>query len=324
MPRGFMVRYACKANGEPNYIKSRDSFSGGGAHPRPPPAPPTRAAHPRTPPAPPTPARHPRRPPPPATRAAHPRPPPAPPTPARHARRPPPPATRAAHPRPPPAHSTPPTPTPPSHPPTHTPSQPHADPPTRARSRGATTASSPRSPSACCTRAATSATGWAEHTYYDIPCTGLPCYTPLGVAARSLRRLLRPALQRLDSLYPLHTPRRAVRIPPRHPVPASPRHPSQVEKLKRRAARETKGMGDQAEEEPRSSAHRATKADRGGGGGGGGGGAAREEPSRPWRDPTSEDWFEDSRACGRAGGGAGGGAGSRVSRWLRRRVYGQR
>ena len=69
-------------------------------------------------------------------------------------------------------------------------------------------------------------------------------------------------------------------------------------------------MGDQAEEEPRSSAHRATKADRGGGGGGGGGGGAREEPSRPWRDPTSEDWFEDGRACGRAAGGAGGGAGS--------------
>ena len=27
VPRGFMVCYACKANGEPNYIKSRDSFS---------------------------------------------------------------------------------------------------------------------------------------------------------------------------------------------------------------------------------------------------------------------------------------------------------
>ena len=72
-------------------------------------------------------------------------------------------------------------------------------------------------------------------------------------------------------------------------------------------------MGDEAEEEPRSGAGRATEADRNGGGGGGGGGGARgarEEPSRPWRDPTSEDWFEDGGTGGGAGGGACSGAGS--------------
>jgi hypothetical protein len=75
-------------------------------------------------------------------------------------------------------------------------------------------------------------------------------------------------------------------------------------------------MGEEAEEETRSGARRATEADRnrgrdrnrGGGGGGGGVRGAREEPSQPWRDPTSEDWFEDSGAGGSAGGGTGAGA----------------
>ena len=73
-------------------------------------------------------------------------------------------------------------------------------------------------------------------------------------------------------------------------------------------------MGDEAEEEPRPGARHT--AEGGGGSGsavsdGGGGGEAREEPNWPWRDPTSEDWFEDGGGTGgSAGGSAGGGAAS--------------
>ena len=48
VPRGFMVCYACKENGEPNFVKSRDSFSDKAPTPTPP-SPPARSARPTRP-----------------------------------------------------------------------------------------------------------------------------------------------------------------------------------------------------------------------------------------------------------------------------------